>query len=1728
MVDVSQGRRSLTSLVVGFLLFSTVMMGFLMEEPTLLDELEEADYTGPSGAGLTNASILNFTWLNGSHAYDNLHVGCSSTGSTCGTIVAAGDLILTVNTLTVDSGAMIGAFDFTQSQGIGSSTTLSTSWRGSGAGGAGHHASGGSGGGSSGNGGSSYGVGNETGSLGGDVFDSNGNFVSYGGVGGGRIVIYADSINISGLVTVEGSDGEQGYRYNNGSGPGGPGAGGGSGGSIVMRANDITIGPGSGFNGSILASGGVGGDGADGDCISGTVCLMMYNGGNGGGGGSGGIIDIRANSASNLTISSTATISASSGAGGSGGLPYGTGSAGTSGSSGGAGNSTTGTWAGWSGGSSGGGGGPASASTPDSYEPNDTQATATWGNATTNSAGVNSTSWSGLTIHNSTDEDWFCFWINQSAQFWFNITFVHANGDIDMTLYDGSGNTITSSTGVSNSESVSDVVTTSGFYCVRVYGYSSAVNYYNATLEVESYSIQAQNDAGSGRDAGNTQATAVPLSGANNVTYSGYLNHISDQDDYYAVYVPLNATISASLQHNTGLDFDLWLRDANGTLIDSSSSTNLIENVTSTGTLYAGGSTYYLHVDVWSFTTPNTGTYTLSYFIIGGSPPLPPAPGNVSTTLANNLTYGEHVLTNLTTNSSYSYEFDVITAELVNGNYTLFNATSTPLNVTQSNFTISSPNLSYPERAGVFCLYGGLYEVTGQTTSGYRVVNESLDCIEVKMLDFNFTSDTDGVAHSQNLTVGNSYSLNWSYIEGSNYSTIDSGYANFTATGPHQNVTLNWTSPISGDPHCIVLFLENSTGSVLDSYVDCYTPIWPRVNVTSMAGDRNATLNEVQFNFSNLIVGDSYDWNASLVEISNFSNILDSLGPVSFTANMTNMTGFSWNYTTPSTSGYYCVVVDLENSTHGVLDMGMLCMTIYFDDDWDGVWNENDLCPNTSPNAVVDLNGCDATQRDTDGDGYVDASDDFPFDSTQWSDGDGDGYGDNPTGNNSDAFPTDSTQWSDQDGDGWGDNASGNNSDAFPTDPNEWEDTDADGVGDNGDFMPNDASQWADTDGDGYGDNSSGTNGDAFPNDATQWSDQDGDGYGDNATGNDPDEFPTDGTQWEDADGDGHGDNASGFEGDQFPTDPTQWSDGDGDGYGDNASGNNPDVFPQDSTQWADSDGDGYGDNSGGNNGDAFPDDSTQWSDGDGDGYGDNPNGNDPDSFPNDGTQWADGDGDGYGDNANGNDADAFPSDSSQWSDLDGDGYGDNPTGTNPDDCPNTPSNARPVNSNGCHESELDTDEDGVTDDVDICPQTPSAEVADDTGCSPSQRDTDSDGIKDNLDQCPGTPANDLADQDGCGQSQIDDDGDGVMNDADNCPLTDAGLIVDSFGCASNQLDADGDGVTDDLDQCAATSISAVVDEDGCSDSQKDTDGDGLTDDKDLCPGSGSSETVDINGCADSQKDSDMDSVNDADDNCPGTPGIEVADAFGCSPSQKDTDDDGVNNALDTCPQTLDGAPVNSAGCANYERDTDGDGVNDDKDLCPSTQISESADLLGCGPSQKDTDGDGVKDSTDKCPGTQSTAEVDDAGCSITQRDSDGDGVNDSDDAFPNDPNESSDRDGDGVGDLMDAYPDNPEASIEGELDSPMGLIIILLFVTVLVLGGGGVLLIRFGGNDAAVASGLVMDGNVQQVQDIETDFSTDQTAQPEQFVDENGNHWTRNPDGSMLWWNGTEWQQVE
>ncbi len=314
--------------------------------------------------------------------------------------------------------------------------------------------------------------------------------------------------------------------------------------------------------------------------------------------------------------------------------------------------------------------------------------------------------------------------------------------------------------------------------------------------------------------------------------------------------------------------------------------------------------------------------------------------------------------------------------------------------------------------------------------------------------------------------------------------------------------------------------------------------------------------------------------------------------------------------------------------------------TQWCDEDNDGYGsnasgNNADECPNEAGTSTIDRLGC----SDRDGDGYSNAGDPFPDDSSQWADRDGDGRGDNPNGTNPDTFPDDTSQWKDTDGDGYGDNPGGLNGDQFSNDATQWADTDGDGFGDNldgveGDVCPLKYGQSTnpvtrgcpDTDLDGFTDPE-----DAFPNDPFQWADTDGDGYGDNQG------VPS-GDECIDVFGKSHKNNRHGCP----DYDMDGWADVD-------------DAFPEDQEQWMDTDGDGWGDNYFYENttiddldypgellvireqrGDAFPEIADQWSDMDGDGWGDNATSfYQPDSFPLHPSQWNDFDLDGFGDEAN-------------------------------------------------------------------------------------------------------------------------------------------------------------------------------------------------------------------------------------------------------------------------------------------------------------------------------------------------------------------------------------------------------------------------------------------------------------------------------------------------------------
>jgi len=197
------------------------------------------------------------------------------------------------------------------------------------------------------------------------------------------------------------------------------------------------------------------------------------------------------------------------------------------------------------------------------------------------------------------------------------------------------------------------------------------------------------------------------------------------------------------------------------------------------------------------------------------------------------------------------------------------------------------------------------------------------------------------------------------------------------------------------------------------------------------------------------------------------------------------------------------------------------------DDDNDGFSDLIDFCPLEEGSATIGMKGC----PDFDEDGVADAEDAFFQDETQWNDGDGDGFGDNPLGNNPDECPlfygnssTDRVGCIDSDGDGYSDPEISwtveMGADAFSDDITQWSDIDGDGFGDNNvgyqfDFCGDDEGTSTidrfgcpDFDGDGYSDpdpywsvskwDSLGYGPDMFIFDATQWFDSDEDGFGDN------------------------------------------------------------------------------------------------------------------------------------------------------------------------------------------------------------------------------------------------------------------------------------------------------------------------------------------------------------------------------------------------------------------------------------------------------------------------------------------------------------------------------------------------------------------------------------------------------------------------------------------------------
>jgi hypothetical protein len=239
-------------------------------------------------------------------------------------------------------------------------------------------------------------------------------------------------------------------------------------------------------------------------------------------------------------------------------------------------------------------------SADDNYEDNDS-----WDDAVSLAQDTSLSTVDGLGV--LYDDDWYSIDVT-SGSFIVHIdsTFIHANGDIQMELYDTDGTTrLRSSQSDTDNESIDYIFYSAGTYFIRISSKisSSNGNIYNLIWKTETFS----DDNYENNDTWETAVSLVENTQLSAVDGMGY----AYDDDWYSIEVTsgnMKVFINCTFTHEDG-DIDMQLYDTDGTtrLNASSSLTDneAIERIVSSAGLY------YIRILSNGSTTGNT--YNLNW-----------------------------------------------------------------------------------------------------------------------------------------------------------------------------------------------------------------------------------------------------------------------------------------------------------------------------------------------------------------------------------------------------------------------------------------------------------------------------------------------------------------------------------------------------------------------------------------------------------------------------------------------------------------------------------------------------------------------------------------------------------------------------------------------------------------------------------------------------------------------------------------------------------------------------------------------------------------------------------------------------------------------------------------------------------------------------------------------------------------------------------------------------------
>lgn len=247
----------------------------------------------------------------------------------------------------------------------------------------------------------------------------------------------------------------------------------------------------------------------------------------------------------------------------------------------------------------------------DAYEQNDTRATAANLGTLTATKTINN-------LVQADANDWYKFNITSAPTTGSSVTlgFTHAQGDLDLELYNSAGTRVRVSQGITNSEAISLAGFAAGTYYVRVFGYRGTTNP-NYSLGVNLSKAAPVTVADDAYENNDTQATAANLG---TLTSNASLSNLalSDTADWYRFTTTATGTstntVSLSFQNAQG-NLALQLYNSSGTVIASSNGIGNSESISLAG---RAAGTYYARV------YSATGARNPNYSFQINAPKLPP------------------------------------------------------------------------------------------------------------------------------------------------------------------------------------------------------------------------------------------------------------------------------------------------------------------------------------------------------------------------------------------------------------------------------------------------------------------------------------------------------------------------------------------------------------------------------------------------------------------------------------------------------------------------------------------------------------------------------------------------------------------------------------------------------------------------------------------------------------------------------------------------------------------------------------------------------------------------------------------------------------------------------------------------------------------------------------------------------------------------------------------------